>query len=262
MKKIFAVLIVLTAVILIAKPAAAQFEKCSLDTVKVVNDFSADSKMHSRTTWTFSCQNSTRNFGQMTKLIYTVPLTETSNFEASDSLGTMKVLEGPEYATAVTTAKGSTIGAIFRKPLLITDESTSYGITVEFDSSSLAGTGENGTSSIMPGKQIANPKVTILTTGITETVYPVEKVDYELNLPSGSSVQTVSIGGCAIKGGNIICQNLNQADFNSLEIKWAKPEGVGGLLRKIKENIGNLLPGLTNVFKGLGNSLSKLIRGK
>ncbi|HIJ98892.1 TPA: hypothetical protein H1005_03025, partial [archaeon] len=121
--------------------------------------------------------------------------------------------------------------------------------------------GENGTFSIMPGKQLSSPKVTIVTGGVTETIYPVERVNYELKLPSDASVQTLT-SGCSLSGGQISCQNLNQTVFNALEIRWSKPAGGSGLFGKIRQNIGNLLPGLTNVFKGIGSSLAKLVKGK
>ena len=262
MKKVVLAFVVLFVLILIAKPANAQIIRCTLGPLDVVNDISADLKAHSKATWYFSCHNITKNFGQMTKMVYSIPLTDVSNFEASDNFGTMKVLEGPAYATATPSTRGSILGVIFRKPILLSDEDITYTITDEFDSSTLVSAGENGTFSLMPGKQIANPKVTIVTTGVTETIYPIEVVSYELNLPSGASVQTLA-KDCTLSSGKIICQNLNQSAFNSLEIKWAKPiSEKGGLLGKIREKMGKLLPSFTNVFKGISGSLIKVVKGK
>ncbi len=262
MKKLVLPIAFLISLFLVAMPVAAQAEKCALGTLNVANDVSAiDARGHSKTSFLLSCENTTKDFGQVTKVVYNVPLTDITSFEASDSLGTMKVLEGPAYATVTAGAKESTLGVIFRKPLLITDVETSAVFTVEFDSFELIGVGENGTYSISPGKQVSNPKTTIITNGITESTYTISKVNYELSLPTDASVQTMPTG-CVLQGGKVKCQGLNQTDFNSLKIDWSKPQSAGGILTLIKNKVSGLLPGITNLFKGISSKIMNLIKGR
>ena len=261
MKKAALALIILTVIILIARPISAQAEKCSLGAVEIVNDVNGNAEAHSKVTWRFSCSNSTVNYGQLTKIVYSIPLTDVANLETTDSFGSMKVLEGPAYGTATLSGKQTTIGVIFRKAIMITNEQASSFVTVDFDSAALVSKGENSTFSISPAKQVANPKVTILTAGITETTYPIGKFNYELGLPSDASVQTIS-AGCSLRTGRVLCQNINQTEFNSIEIRWTMAGEGGGIMERFRQITGKLLPSVTNIFKGISNSLSKVIKGK
>ncbi len=261
MKRAIFALAVAIGLLLIAQPIHAQFEPCSLSKIKVVSDATKTDVYHAAISFDFACAGAEKEQGQMTRFIYKVPLTDITNFEASDSLGSLKVLEGPEYATVSTGTKESTIGVIFRKGLLITDSNTTYRLNVDFDSASIVGIGENETA-IKPGNLVRSPKVTIITTGITETTYPIEKIDYELDLPADSSVKQLP-SGCSINAEKVFCTGLTQEEFNALEIKWVKTEGIGaGLVEKIRSIFSKYGPQTTSAIKTIADKITSLIKGK
>jgi len=260
-KTILTITIALFTLILVALPVSAQAEKCTLGAVNIVNNVDVDGNAHSKTTFSFACQNSTKDFGQVTRIVYHVPLTDVGNFEASDSLGTMKVSEGPQYATATIGTRESTLGVNFRKPLLITDDSTAYSVIVEFDSNNeLVSKLGNGTFSIKPGKQVSNPKTTIITTGVTETTYSIDKIKYELNIPTDSTINVSAAPGCVASNSRVTCQNISGAAFNDVEITWIKPQGLGGVIEQVKDKISGWMPTITNIFKQLKNKISRWLK--
>lgn len=260
-KAIPAITIALFSLILVALPVSAQAEKCSLGTVSVVNDVDVDGNAHSKTTFSFACQNSTKDFGQVTRIVYHVPLTDVSNFEASDSLGTMKVNEGPQYATSTIGTRESTLGVNFRKPLLITDDATSYSVVDEFDSNNeLVSKLGNGTFSIKPGKQVSNPKTTIITSGVTETTYSIDMIKYELNVPTDAAINVSAAPGCVASNSRVTCQNITGAAFNDVEITWIKPQGLGGIIEQVKDKVSGWMPTITNLFKRLKDKISHWLK--
>lgn len=261
MKAALIALAVMVGLILAAQPGHAQLEACSLSAVAVSNDASSQ-LAHAKTTFELSCSGTVPNLGQVTKLVYRIPLADITSFEASDGFGSLKVLEGPEYATAKTVGKESVIGVIFRKGLLITDDNTSYKVNVDFDSASLVGAGANNTFSIKPGSLVASTKVTIVSTGVTETTYTIPKVNYELLLPDGSSVQTLP-QGCSISNGKVSCAGLSQQAFSELEIKWIKASGmeeITGVLDKIRNLFSKTTEKGPGILKRITNKITSLVR--
>lgn len=233
MKAVFSALVLLFGLILAAAPVSGHNEPCLLTNAKVSQDVSGDLE-HTKTMIRLLCTGEEDEQEMVTKLIYKIEFTDIQNFEASDELGTLKVLEGPEYATAKTEGKETTIGVILRKPLFLSEDESVATINFDYDSSSLATSAGENAFSIKPGKLIGNPKITIVSRGVTEAILPVDKLDYELLLPKGSTVQTLP-QGCSINEGTILCEQMAKGTFESLEVKWNQPESAGkNFLEKIR----------------------------
>ncbi len=233
MKAVFSALVLVFGLILTAAPVSAHAEPCLLTNAKVSQDISGDLE-HTKTMIRLLCTGEEDEEEMVTKLVYKIEFTDIQNFEASDELGTLKVLEGPEYATATVSGKEATIGVILRKPLFLSEDESVATINFDYDSDSLTIPAGENAFAIKPGKLIGNPKITIVSRGVTEAILPLEKLDYELLLPKGATVQTLP-QGCSINSGVILCEQISKGTFESLEIKWNQPESVGkNLLEKIR----------------------------
>lgn len=257
MKKIALALAAAIMLVLIAQPINAQIEACSVGAVNVLTDASVP-EVHHQVIWNFVCSGDMHDYGQVTKMLYTIPITGITNFDASDSFGSLKVLEGPQYAAVAQGAKQSTIGVIFRKGLQITDANTSYAITVDFDSAEPLKSMGNDTFAIKPQNMVASPKVTIITAGITETAYQLNTVNYVLNLPQDTSVKTLP-EGCHIKSGNVYCPSLSKDELSSLEITFSKSAGAGSVIEKLRQIASKFLPAGKNIFKLVTDRISSII---
>ena len=224
MKAAILALVVLASLILAAVPVSAHVEPCLLTNVKVANDVSGEAQ-HTKTTIKLLCTGEEEVDEQVTKLVYKIPFADVQNFEASDEFGSLKVLEGPDYASAKTAGKETTIGVIFRKALVLSDVEKTYAVNFDFDSASLVSSAGENSYSTKPGNLLAMPKLTIVSRGVTEALLPVEKVDYELVLPEGASVQNLP-EGCSLSNGKVACSQITFEQFGKLEVKWSTPKSL------------------------------------
>ena len=250
-------LAVLVALIVAVAPVSAHVEPCLLTNVKVANDVTSDAE-HTKTTIKILCTGEEDEDEQVTKLVYKIQFADIQNFDASDEFGSLKVIEGPDYAGVKTAGKESTIGVIFRKSLVLSEEEKTYTVNFDFDSKSLvAATGENSYS-IKPGNLLAMPKLTIVSRGVTEALLPVEKVDYELVLPEGASVQNLP-EGCSLSSGKVACSQITFEQFGKLEVKWSTPKSLeDSLVEKFRllfkpksgSDSGSILTKITEKIKG------------
>ena len=181
-------------------------------------------------------------------MLITLPLTDVNNVKASDAFGSMDVLEGPEYVKATTGSDGTKIGVIFRRGLLVSEDEARYDVAIEFDTDALVDKAED-TYSVKPGLLKANPKVTIVTSGLTETVMPVSLFDFSLDLKEGASVTQVKPAVCGIDASDVECDSLSGEQLESLEIKWTG--GGTGWGDKIQGYTEKYLPTVKNFFGGL-----------
>ena len=254
------ILLIIAIFLGIISDANAQFvgDQCSVGTVHVENSI-LSSGIHTKITYPFSCSNASSYEGQMTKMIITVPYADISGVSATDQYGSMKVLEGPTYIKSESTETDTTIGVIFRKGLLIANEDNSYTLSIEFDSNALAKEDSNSVMSLTPKGLVPNPKVTIISKGITETTIPVENVEYKLVLPDGASVQKIT-SGCQLDNNVITCQNLKPDDLSTIEIKWTSgsiTQNPIKIVNNIKNKVVKFLPGFSDTFNNLLNKILK-----
>ncbi len=249
-------IIALIIVALLTVGARAQFvgDYCTVGTVDIENSV-VSSGVHTKMSYSFTCSGAASYSGQITKMLIKIPFTGIENLEASDSYGTLDVLEGPEYVGKTESETESTIGVIFRKGLLIENKTNSYTLTLEFDTNTLISTSENGISTVKPDGLGPSPKITIVSKGITETTLSVDKNNYNLELPEGASIQKTT-KGCNIDGGTIVCTGLTPKELNSVEVQWEGGSGetdisletiLNKLLNKGKESA----PSIVNLVKNL-----------
>ena len=248
MKKVLALLVFLA---IFASAANAQMigDYCSVQGVDVDTVVESYGSAHVKMTYHFECTGASAYTGQVTRMLITVPYTGIDNLEASDPLGSMKVLEGPEYVKATEEVAETTIGAMFRKGLLIDASSNSYDICIEFDTITLVESTDS-TYLIRPGGLGANPKVTIVGTGITEMTLPVQVFGFGMTLPEKTAIEQITPSVCQFQGNKVSCSDVSSADFDALEIRWKK---TGPTL--FGENINEYFDKVSTIFK---NTFSKL----
>ncbi|MFO7872303.1 MAG: hypothetical protein R6U26_01520, partial [Candidatus Undinarchaeales archaeon] len=245
--------------------ARAQFagDYCTIGTVDIENSV-VSSGVHTKMSYEFTCSDASANSGQITKMLIKVPFTGIQNLEASDSYGTLDVLEGPEYVGKTESETDSTIGVIFRKGLLIENETNSYKLALEYDTASLVSTSESGLFTLKPEGLGSTPKITIISKGVTETTISIENIDYKLILPEGSSIQKTT-KGCNIDGGTIVCTGLTPEKLNSVEVQWEGSseemdipfeEIIGKLLNTGKESAPSIINLVKNIVEKGMNQIS------
>ncbi|MFH1425009.1 MAG: hypothetical protein ABIG20_05085 [archaeon] len=229
MKRILLLGIVLLVILTSSAYAQMPGDDCVVG--KVDASVAYDGTAHVKMIYRFTCSGTIDYTGQVTKMLISLPLNDVKNVEVEDGLGSMKVLEGPEYVKVEKDSDESKIGIIFRKGLLINRETNDYDIAIEFDTDSLVTEGES-VNSISSGVLVANPKVTIITSGMTETVLPVNAFDFALKLDEEASIQSVKPSVCAIEGGDVECADLSKQEMEQLEISWTGGStGWGGKIQ-------------------------------
>lgn len=241
MKTIAIVSFVLLSLIIVSSASAA--EQCSVSRLDIEN-IASEATTTAKLTYYFVCLPAAS--GQVNKMIVTVPYQDASNVEASDWLGSMKVFEGPSYASATRSDTDATIGSFFRKAIVLDEnEVTAYILTLEFQSNLFAKKNEQ-TYTLSPKGLGASPKITIVGAGVTEMMIPVEEISYKLTLPTGSAVVS-SPGGCSLSEGKVSCTGLTPASLDALEVKWTGT-GPSVWLTKVRD-IAKQVPGaFTNIF--------------
>jgi len=236
------------SLILTGTASAMVSDQCSVEKLEVEN-IATEITTKAKMTYYFECRPSSAYDGQVTKMVVTIPYRDVYNVEASDGLGDMKVFEGPAYAAATRSDTDATVGSFFRKSLLIKNDTTKYMLTIEFQSDLLVTEAEK-VYTITPKGLGANPKVTIITSGITETVLPVGNIDYKLTLPTGSAVVS-SPSGCSLSEGVVTCDGMVASGLDKVEVKWTG-SGPGLLSTKIRDAVNKYMPDtFANIFKNL-----------
>jgi hypothetical protein len=252
MKKAIFALVVFLAVIVSAANAQLIGDYCSVTSVDV--DCSIENKLvHPEMTFHFSCSGASGLQGQLTKMLITIPYTGITNIEASDNFGSMTMLEGPQYVGATEDSGETVIGVMFRKGLLVTTDQQTYDLTVEFDSE--MATYSDSVGELSPGGLAVSPKVTIVTTGITETTIPAMLYDFSLTLPEKSTVSEITPAGCQFQGNEVSCSNLDAAAMGQLRVKWTEAPG------SLEESLKHYANKITGTFKNWFGGIKKVIKG-
>ena|GEM_PF-5264791 len=242
MKKAIFAGIVLFFVIASAANAQLIGDYCNVDSVSI--DSSIEGEVtHIDMTYHFSCGGASGLQGQLTKMIVTIPYSGIYNVEAADNFGSMTMLEGPQYISAVEDNGETVIGVIFRKGLLVTTEQQTYDLMVEFDSSMAKYTDSIG--ELSPGGLAVSPKVTIVTTGLTETTIPAMLYDFSLTLPERSSVESMTPAVCQFEGNEVSCLNLDSGAMQELKVRWTEAPG------SLEESVRHYADRLKGLFGGL-----------
>lgn len=242
---------ILTLIILLTFISAANAQLigdyCSVSSVDVENTIE-EIIVHTEMTYHFSCSGASGLQGQVTKMMITVPYVGIANAEASDNFGSMVMLEGPQYISVAEDDGETVIGVIFRKGLLVTTEQQAYDLKIEFDSVMAELTEDGG--EISPAGLAVSPKVTIVTTGLTETTIPAMLYDYSLTLPEGASIQEIAQTACQFQGNVVSCPNLGVSEMQQLEIKWTKAETLQDSVKGYANKLKGLFSGLFGKLKG------------
>jgi hypothetical protein len=246
------VLLVFLALFVSAANAQMIGDYCSVQGVDVDTVVESYGSAHVKMTYHFECGGASAYSGQVTKMLITVPYTGIDNLEASDSLGSMKVLEGPEYVKATEEVAETTIGAIFRKGLVIDAVSNAYDLSIEFDTITLVETMDS-TYSMKPGGLGATPKVTIVGTGVTETTLPIAVLSFDVTLPEKTAIEQITPSVCQFQGNKVSCSDVSADDFDALEIRWKK---TGPTL--FGENLNEYMDKVSTIFKKNFSKLSEL----
>lgn len=237
-------------------------DSCSVKNVKIENEI-VSAGAHSKINYNFECSGASSYQGQVTKMLVTLPYKGVKNLEASDSYGSMEVLKGPKYTGLSEDETESTIGVMFRKGLLIRNQTENYKLTIEFDTTELVSTSESGVSTLKPEGLASSPKITIIAKGVTETKLPVQKVDYKLNLPEGAAVQKTT-KGCKINEGVILCEDHTPEELNSVEVKWKGGSGTEkipftDIIKKVLSQGRKSAPSIINIVKTVAGRVAERV---
>jgi len=233
--------------------AQAVLEQCSVPTVNIENTVTG-SNTHVEMTYSFKCNAFDSYKGQITRMIFILPYVDINGLKASDSYGSLDVLEGPPYVMSRSTMTETSIGVVFRKGLRATDANTSYDITVEFDTYGLISKSSSDYTT-KPGDLAANTKVTIVTAAVTEATLVPGNVDFSLVLPGNAAIETIVPEACSFQANKVSCTALTQEEFDEVEITWTKT-GFEGWTDTIQEYTDRLMPKVTDQIGGL---LSKVL---
>jgi len=247
------ILVVLIVFLIATSAAHGQLltDLCRVSTVDATTIIEGDTASV-KTTYHFDCDSSDEDVGQVTRMLVTLPFTDLKQVEASDSLGALRVLEGPEYVYVQKGITDSTVGIIFRKGLLLTDRSTEYDLSLEFQTDSLVRT-KADFKTLEPGKIINIPKVAIVSTGMTDTTLEINTINYELSIPSTTAFEEVEGESCDISGGSLDCEGMTLQEFKELDVTL-KITGEETIFDSFK-NIGDKVSG---TFKNLFGSITEI----
>jgi len=247
MKKIIVIAFAIFSILILSSVSALPTDQCSVDKLEI-ETIATEVTTTAKINYYFECAQSA--YGeQITKMIVTIPYKDAYNIEASDAIGDMKVFEGPAYTGVTRSDTDATIGSFFRKSIVLETNSTAgYMLTLEFQSDYLVKQDQK-VYTINPKGLGANPKITMVGTGVTETVVPVSDIDYTLTLPTGSAV-TSTPSGCSLSEGTVTCTGLTAAELDKIEVKWTGT-GPGILFTRVRDLAKNLPGTFTNIFKSI-----------
>jgi hypothetical protein len=247
MKSMAFIAFAIFSILLISTVSASTADLCEVDKLDI-ETIATETTTTAKMTYFFEC-DAAAYAGQMNKMVVTVPYPDIYNVEAEDGLGVMKVFEGPSYASATSSDIDSTVGSFFRKAVVFEPSNTTgYKLILKFQSERLV-TSNQKVYTVNPNGLGSNPKVTIVTTGVTETVLPVNEIDYKLTLPPGSAIVS-SPNGCGLSDGTVSCIDITSVELDAIEVKWTGT-GPSIWLTKIRD-VSQKLPGtFTDMFKNL-----------
>jgi|TARA_Y100000310_G_scaffold341873_1_gene442667 hypothetical protein len=247
----FAIFFIATA----SAVSAGVADTCSVDKLDI-ETIATEITTKVEMTYYFECQP-TAEAGQINKMLITVPYDDVYNVEAEDGIGSMKVFEGPEYASAINSDTESTVGSFFRKAIVLDPNGTvGYMLTLNFQSDVIVKESEK-IFTIVPKGLGVKPKITAVSTGVTETIIPIDTIDYKLTMPEGSAV-TSSPSGCALAEGTVTCTGLSAAQLDELEVKWTGT-GPGVVFTKVRDIAFDLPDLFTSFFKGFKDTILDLL---